>query len=84
MSQLRLQGPRIVPVIGHPEAAGVPQHVGLRLEAKLGSLSSNQPGKSRCGAGTERATRSMLALQLANLFRIEKLQLGGQFFQASI
>jgi len=37
VTQVGLQCPRIVALIGQGEAAGVPEHVGVNLEAELGS-----------------------------------------------
>ena len=36
MAEIGLQGARIVPLVGQRVAAGVPEHVGVGLEAKLG------------------------------------------------
>ena len=34
MPEVRLQGPRIVPLVGQREAAGVPEHMGVSREAE--------------------------------------------------
>jgi hypothetical protein len=36
VAEIGLQRPRIVPLIGQGVSAGVPEHVRVRLEAKLG------------------------------------------------
>ena len=53
VSQIRLQSPRIVPFVRQREAAGVPEHVRVSLEAQFGSLTGAlyKPGKPCCGEG---------------------------------
>ena len=48
VAEVGLQGPRIVALVGQREAAGVPQHVRVGLEAEPGSLASalHKPGKA--------------------------------------
>jgi hypothetical protein len=73
VSEVSLQGSRIMPLVGQREAAGVPQHVRVDLEAKPGHLTSplDHPGKSRRGEGRsalrgehERRFGVLLTLQL--------------------
>ena len=46
--QVGLESPRIMSLVGQREAAGVPEHMGMRLEAQLGLAASafHKPGKS--------------------------------------
>ena len=53
MAQVGLQCPRIVALVGQGEAAGVPEHVGVSLEAELGLDAStlHHPSKGCRGEG---------------------------------
>ena len=51
MAKIRLQRPRVVALAGQREAAAVPQHMGMGLEAEFGRDTGtlDHPGKARCG-----------------------------------
>jgi len=53
VTQIRLQSARVVAFIGQREAAGVPQHVRVSLEAQLSGHTSAiyKPSKARCSEG---------------------------------
>ena len=40
MAQVSLQRPRIMPLVGQSEAAGMPKHVGMDLELEARSYAS--------------------------------------------
>jgi len=70
--EIRLQSPRIMAFVRQREAAGVPEHVWMRLEAEPGRLTSTfhklgKPagGERRAPLGCEheRQFRLLLALQ---------------------
>jgi hypothetical protein len=74
-----------MPFAGASESTGAflgPAATYLEMTYRRAVLSHAGYVEDTCKRGPKRATRSMLALQLANLFRFEKLQPGGQFFQA--
>jgi hypothetical protein len=55
VSQIGLQGARVVPLVGEREAAGVPEHVRVGLEGKprLNTYTLDHAGKA--GGGERRA-----------------------------
>ena len=72
MPEIGLQRARVVPLVGQRIAAGVPQHVRVRLEAKLASLPARSTmrakpaGGERCaplGGEHEGRLRLLLALE---------------------
>jgi hypothetical protein len=49
--EVGLQRPRVVPFVGQRITAGVPEHVGVRLETQLslGARTLNHPGEASSG-----------------------------------
>jgi len=74
MAQVGLQCPRIVALVGQREAAGMPQHMRMSLEAQPGSdagaldkpcEAGSAEGRTTLGCEDERRLRFLLTLQPA-------------------
>jgi hypothetical protein len=59
VAEIGLQGTRIMPLVGQREAAGMPQHVGvcLEAEAKAGRTFNDAPTQKELGIEKKRAAR---------------------------
>ena len=70
VAEIGLQGPRVVPLVRQRIAAGMPQHVRVRLEAKLGLSPgpldhAGEPGGAEGRAALRREYEWRLGLLLA-------------------
>ena len=62
MTQIRLDRARVVAIVGELVAAGVAQHVGMRLDAQIGRHMREKPGADSGAPRSETNTNGDAAL----------------------